>query len=64
MGIPRDNATARTPAELRNSDFFGAPTVAIVSMDKELGLADSLSVGMFLQLLLLVFEDDGIGACV
>ncbi|KAL6806978.1 Nitroreductase-like protein [Trichoderma sp. SZMC 28013] len=64
MGIPRDDATARMAAELRNFDFFGAPTVAIVSMDKELGSADSLSVGMFLQLLLLALENDGVESCV
>ncbi|KAL7929713.1 Nitroreductase-like protein [Trichoderma chlorosporum] len=64
MGIPRDDAAARMAAELRNFDFFGAPTVAIVSMDKELGSADSLSVGMFLQLLLLVLRNEGVESCV
>jgi nitroreductase len=64
MGIPRDDAVARLAAELRNYDFFGAPTVAVVSMDGELGSPDSLSVGMYLQLLLLALEDEGIKSCV
>lgn len=64
MGISGDNATARMTAELRNFDFFSAPTVGIVSMEKDLGLVDSLSVSMFLQLLLLVLEDDGVEVCV
>ncbi|KAH6986825.1 Nitroreductase-like protein [Ilyonectria destructans] len=64
MGIPRDDSAARLAAELRNYDFFGAPTVAIVTMDKELGAPDSLSVGMYLQLLLLALDKDGIESCV
>lgn len=64
LGIPTDDAAARRAAELRNYDFFGAPTVAIVAMDKRLGAADSLSVGMYLQLLLLALAEDGVGSCV
>ncbi|KAH7124743.1 nitroreductase [Dactylonectria macrodidyma] len=64
MGIPRDDSAARLAAELRNYDFFGAPTVAIVTMDEELGAPDSLSVGMYLQLLLLALDKDGIESCI
>ena len=33
-------------------------------MDRELGFADALSVGMWLQTLLLVLEENGVGSCV
>lgn len=64
MGIARDDAAARRAAVLRNYDFFGAPTVALVTMDKSLGAPDSLSVCIYLQLLLLALADDGLGSCV
>ncbi|RDL31403.1 uncharacterized protein BP5553_09612 [Venustampulla echinocandica] len=64
MGIPHSDVEGRRKAVLRNYEFFGAPTVVIVSMDKRLGSADSLSVGMFLQTFLLKLTEDGVGSCV
>jgi nitroreductase len=49
MGIARDDSAARRAAVLRNWEFFRAPLAGIVCMDRELGLVDSLGVGMFLQ---------------
>ena len=64
MGIARDDKANRQLAVLRNYEFFGAPTVGIVCMHKDLGVADALSVGMYLQTLVLCLTARGIGTCV
>lgn len=62
--IPRDDKEARRQAVLRNFEFFGAPMGAIVCMKNDLASADSLSVGMYLQTLVLAFQAEGLGTCV
>jgi nitroreductase len=64
MGIPRDDKEGRRAAVLRNWEFFGAPVVAIVCIDQELGPADILGVGMYLQTLVLALTSRGLGTCV
>ncbi|HEY9777145.1 MAG TPA: nitroreductase [Planktothrix sp.] len=64
MGIPRDDKEGRRKAVLRNWEFFGAPIVGIVCMDKELGNADVLGVGMYLQTLVLALTARGLASCV
>ena len=64
MGIAREDAVARRVARLRNFEFFGAPLVGFVCMPRDLGLPDALSVGMFLQTLLLALTARGLGTCV
>jgi nitroreductase len=64
MGIARDDAEGRRAAVLRNWEFFRAPLAGIVCMDRELGLVDSLGVGMFLQTLVLSLTARGLGTCV
>jgi nitroreductase len=64
MGIARQDAEARRLAQLRNWEFFRAPVGAIVCMHRDLGLVDSLGVGMFLQTLLLALTERGLGTCV
>lgn len=64
MGIAREDLAGRKAAVLRNYEFFGAPVVAIVCMDKALGNPDSLSVGMYLQTLLLGLTERGLASCV
>lgn len=64
MGIPRHDAQARRLARLRNWEFFRAPVGAVVCMHCDLGLVDSLGVGMFLQTLLLALTERGLGSCV
>src|SRR5271168_263069 len=46
MGIARDDKEGRRIAVLRNWEFFGAPVVGIVCIDKELGPPDMVAVGM------------------
>lgn len=64
MRIPRDDVAARNAAVLRNFDFFGAPLVGIIYMDKMLSHADSLGVGMWLQTLVLELTEQGLDTCV
>jgi nitroreductase len=64
MGIARHDAEARRLARLRNWEFFRAPVGAVVCMHRDLGLVDSLGVGMFLQTLLLALTERGLGTCV
>jgi Nitroreductase family len=49
---------------MRNFDFFGAPLAGIVSMHRELGPADAVSVGMYLQTLILALTARRLGTCV
>ena len=64
MGIARDDKVNRQLAVLRNYEFFGAPTVGIVCMHQDLGMADALSVGMYLQTLVLCLTARGLSTCV
>jgi len=64
MGIARDDAPGRWTAQLRNFEFFSAPVAAMVCMHRDLGMADALGVGMFLQTLLLALTERGIDSCV
>ena len=63
MGITHEDKAGHTAAVLRNWEFFRAPLAGIVCMHKDLGPADALSVGMFLQTLLLALTDRGLGTC-
>lgn len=63
MGIARDDGEARRNAVLRNWEFFRAPLAGIVCMHRELGLVDSIGVGMFLQTLVLALTARGLGTC-
>ncbi len=64
MGITRDDKVNRHLAVLHNYEFFGAPIVGIVCMHRDLGDADALSVGMYLQTLVLCLTARGISTCV
>jgi nitroreductase len=64
MGIAIDDKVGHDAAVLRNWEFFRAPLAGIVCMHRDLGLADALSVGMFLQTLLLALTERGLGTCV
>jgi nitroreductase len=64
MGITREDKAGHHAAVLRNWEFFRAPLAGIVCMHRDLGPADALSVGMFLQTLLLALTARGLGTCV
>jgi len=60
----REDTARHAAAVLRNWEFFRAPVAGIVCMHRDLGPADALSVGMFLQTLLLALTERGLGSCV
>jgi nitroreductase len=64
MGITIADTARHAAAVMRNFDFFGAPLAGIVCMHRELGPADAVSVGMYLQTLLLALTARGLGTCV
>jgi nitroreductase len=64
MGITLEDKVGHDAAVMRNWEFFRAPLAGIVCMHRDLGPADSLSVGMFLQTLLLALTARGLGTCV
>jgi nitroreductase len=63
MDIARDDAEGRRIAQLRNWEFFRAPVAGVVCMHRDLGHADSLAVGMFLQTLVLALTERGLATC-
>jgi nitroreductase len=63
MGITREDTAGHAAAVLRNWEFFRAPLAGIICMHRDLGPADALSVGMFLQTLLLALTARGLGTC-
>lgn len=63
MGVAREDAEGRRTAQLRNWEFFRAPLAGVVCMHRDLGLVDSLGVGMFLQTLLLALTERGLATC-
>ena len=64
MGIAREDKAGHDAAVLRNWEFFRAPLAGIVCMHRDLGTADALGVGMYLQTLLLALTARGVGTCV
>jgi nitroreductase len=64
MGIALEDTARHAAAVLRNWEFFRAPLAGIVCMHRDLGPADAVSVGMFLQTLLLALTVRGLGTCV
>lgn len=63
MGVERGDAPGRQAASLRNFEFFDAPHVALLYMDRKFGVGVALDVGAYLQTLLLSFQRSGIATC-
>jgi len=64
MGIAIEDTARHAAAVLRNWEFFRAPLAGIVCMHRDLGPADAVSVGTFLQTLLLALTERGLGTCI
>ena len=61
--IPRGEKDQHQQAVLRNYEFFGAPVCGVISMHADLTPVDAMSVGMFIQTLMLALTEQGLGAC-
>jgi nitroreductase len=64
MGIGPEDTEKHREAVLRNWEFFRAPLACVICMHRDLALWDALSVGMFLQTLLLALTERDLGSCV
>lgn len=63
MGVGRHDKEGRYRAYLRNYEFFDAPHVAIIGMDRSFGMGVAIDVGIWLQTLMLALTEQGIGSC-
>ncbi|KXT10210.1 hypothetical protein AC579_440 [Pseudocercospora musae] len=48
---------------MRNYLFFDSPTIACITMNKDLSGIDAMSVGMFIQTFMLALTERGLGSC-
>lgn len=63
MGIARDDRVGRRRAMLRNYEFFDAPHIAFIGMDRMFHETVALDVGMYAQTLMLAMTAHGIASC-
>jgi hypothetical protein len=63
MGVERSDREGRVRAFLRNFEFFDAPHVAIVCMEKHFGVGVALDVGMWVQTFMLALWARGVASC-
>ncbi len=63
MEIARDDKAGRSRAALRNFEFFDAPHVAFLCMDRSFGATIAVDVGIYAQTLMLAMTAHGISSC-
>lgn len=61
MGVTREDREGRAALARKNFEFFGAPHVAFFSMPKTMGHSNAVDMGIFLQSVMLVMQEKGIG---
>jgi nitroreductase len=63
LGIPREDKAARIQRLFENYQFFGAPAGLFCYVDKQMGPPQWSDLGMFLQTLMLLATEAGLGTC-
>ncbi|HSC82565.1 MAG TPA: nitroreductase [Pseudomonas sp.] len=63
LGIPREDKGARLRSVSRNYQFFGAPVGIFFVIDRSMGHGQWAHLGMFMQSLALVAEEQGLSTC-
>ncbi len=63
MGVARGDKPAMHAAHGRNFTFFGAPVGMIFTLDRDLGLASYLDLGMFLENIMVAARALGLDTC-
>ncbi len=63
MGVARGDAAGRAMGFRRNYEFFDAPHVAIVCMERHFGVGVAVDVGTWLQNFLLALWARGVASC-
>ena len=61
MGVQRGDREGRTRIARKNFEFFGAPHVAFFSMPRTFSFSSAVDMGIFLQTVMLVMFEKGIG---
>lgn len=61
LGIAREDKMERALTVLKNWEFFGAPHAAFISMPNTMNRANAVDLGIFLQSIMLLFAERGIG---
>ena len=62
LGIVRGDRDASTAQMLKNFEFFGAPHVAILTTEADLGVYGAVDCGLFVDTFLLAAQSLGLGA--
>ena len=63
VGVERGDREASFLQGLRNFELFGAPHVAIITTEQELGVYGAIDCGLYVQTFLLAAQSLGLGAC-
>ncbi|MES2821412.1 MAG: nitroreductase [Pseudomonadota bacterium] len=63
LGIPREDKAARLRSMARNFQFFGAPVGMFFIIDRSMGHGQWAHLGMFMQSLALLAEEQGLASC-
>jgi len=63
LGIPREDKPARLQNLARNYQFFGAPVGIFFVIDRSMGHGQWAHLGMFMQSLALVAQQQGLSTC-
>jgi nitroreductase len=63
VGVAKGDREASALQMLRNFEFFGAPHVAIITTDGDLGVYGAIDCGLYVESFLLAAQALGLGAC-
>ncbi len=63
LGISRDEKPKRLEWFANNFKFFGAPAAAFCFVDRTMGQPQWSDLGMYLQSVMLLFQEEGIDTC-
>ena len=63
VGVQRGDRDGSATQMLRNFEFFGAPHVAIVTTDADLGVYGAIDCGLYVNSFMLAAEALGLGTC-
>ena len=63
MGIERSDREGRLQATARNYEFFDAPHVLFITMQRDFSPSIAVDVGMYAQTLMLLMNAHGIASC-
>ena len=63
LDIARDDQMARGMQWMANFEFFGAPVGMILTIDEQMGPAQFMDIGIYLQSFMLLAQEAGLNTC-